>query len=94
MREKKRTQTTEKNSLFHSELDYCWFSHDVIKIHTGEFSMLLTFSFMKYIGAAENEYFNKLSLREGFPFCDRSELEFLSFCVTRHLGGQESYLVD
>ena len=46
--------------------------------------MLLTFSFMKYIGAAENEYFNKLSLREGFPFCDRGELEFLSFCVTRH----------
>ena len=40
---------------------------------------------MKYIRAAENEYSNKFLLQKGSSlFCDRSELEFLSFCLMRH----------
>ena len=74
-----------KNSFFYDKLDYCWFSHEVIKnSHWRKFDapeFFLSWS----IRAAENEYSNQFLLRKGSSlFCDHSEPEFLSFCVMRH----------
>ena len=83
---KKNEPKRLKNSFFHDKLDYCWFSHEVIKNCTLEnFQCSWDSSFMKYIRAAENEYPNQFLLRKGSSlFCDHSELEFLSFCLMRH----------
>ena len=80
---KKNEPKRLKNSFFHDKLDYCWFSREVIKNCTLEnFQCSWVFSFMKYIRAAENEYSNKFLLRKSSSlFCDRSELEFLSFLL-------------
>ena len=80
---KKNEPKRLKNSFFHDKLDYCWFSREVIKNCTLEnFQCSWVFSFMKYFRAAENEYSNKFLLRKSSSlFCDRSELEFLSFLL-------------
>ena len=74
MKEKKNEPKRLKNSFFHDKLDYCWFSHEVIKNWT-----------LENIRAAENEYSNKFLLLKGSSlFFDHSELQFLSFCLMRH----------
>ena len=85
MKEKKNEPKRLKNSFFYDKLDYCWFSHEVIKnSHWRKFDapeFFLSWS----IRAAENEYSNQFLLRKGSSlFCDHSEPEFLSFCVMRH----------
>ena len=83
---KKKNQPKRlKNSLFDDKLDYCWFSHVVIKNSHRRIFDAPEFFLSWSITATENEYSNKFSLRKGSSlFCDHSELEFLSFCVMGH----------
>ena len=64
-----------KNSLFNDKLDYCWFSHVVIKNSHRRIFDAPEFFLSWRIRVAESECSNQFLLRKGSSlFCDHSEL--------------------
>ena len=63
-----------KNSLFHDKLDYCWFSHEVIKNSHREFSMLLSFFFHEVLEQLKTNI--PTNLRKGSSLLDAASLEW------------------
>ena len=74
---------------------YCWFSHDVTKIHTTKLSILPRFYFHDVLEQLKNNFHTNFRFKRVLGFLQYSTLEFLSFCATRYLhDGQESCHVD
>ena len=75
------------------DIHNCWFSHDVTKIQIKKLSILPRFYFHDALEQLKTNFRTNFCFKRSSWFCDRaSTLEFLSFCVTRHLhrDGQES----
>ena len=69
----------------------CWFSHDVTKIQTTKLSILQRFYLHDALEQLKTNFHTNFRLKRVLGFVIEYQLEFLSFCVTRHLhDGQES----
>ena len=69
----------------------CWFSHDVTKIQTTKLSILLRFYLYGVLEQLKTNFQTNFASKGFLVFEFLSTLEFLSYCVTKHLhDGRES----